>query len=496
MKILKTKWLFWLVTLVMIFAGHSTIMAHTVNGHVECQQKGWVPQGAVVKVFEVDPMFGGGFDIDEIILATVPVVDENGDFSITFAWPIGGGGFEICGPDLIFRFIQNIDGSPIIIYEESGSETHWNVADGNTLGFKITSPLAICTNPSVVPGSVPPGKLFLFTRIGVHETDDIDCKGSVVSSQGYYRPRKAPYSFTGSYTDQPYGRTLDMFGWFGKDVKIAYYKVQYSTDGGTTWTDIETPLPNKWYDTSDADPLKWKWVSESMGPFPDGGQVHLYKIPWKVRPGTPWSWYDRVIRFNTKMAADGPCRVKVIGYRWSGGSLVEAFPPYITIDLNFGEIVLQIDNTPPEVQIYDLRFNGFSKPVCDIITFDSTTVIDDTIRIYFRVWDQRGHLGVYKLNAMYGHNCYVSPKPLLPDKATDNYQNNSSGSPSWQGDLSYSTEYKESAYGTSPTTPCTPGVMPTCAYQFRLSVSKRTTNGYGLIYHWVEDTWHVTIQRK
>jgi hypothetical protein len=37
--------------------------------------------------------------------------------------------------------------------------------------------------------------------------------------------------------------------------------------------------------------------------------------------------------------------------------------------------------------------------------------------------------------------------------------------------------------------------MPTCAYQFRLWASKRTTNGYGLIYHHVEDTWHVTIQR-
>jgi hypothetical protein len=495
MNILKTKWLFCLLALVMFFAGQSSIMALTINGHAKCPQKGWVPQGASVKVFEVDPVFGGGFDIDEIILSTVPVVDENGDFSVTFPWTIGGGGFEVCGPDLIFRFIQNIDGSPVIIYQENASETHWNMAHGDSLTFKITSPLAVCTNPGVSPGSVPPGNLFLFTRIGVYETDVIDCKGSAASSEGYCHPRKDP-RFTGTDTDMPFGHTLDMFGWFGQDVKIAYYKVKYSTDGGSTWTDIETPLPNKWYDTSDPDPLKWKWVSESMGPFPDGGEVNLYKIPWKVRPGTPWSYYDRVIRFNTKLAADGLCRVKVIGYKWSGGSLVKAKTPGIVIDLNYGEIVLQIDNTPPEVTIFDLRLNGISKQVCDILTFESTNTTDDTIRVYFRVWDQRGHLREYGLAAMYGHNCYVGPTPTSPGKAVDNYKNNSGSSPSWQGDMSYSTEYKESAYGTSPTTPCTSGVMPTCAYQFRLHASKRTTNGYGLIYDWVEDTWHVTIQRK
>jgi hypothetical protein len=37
--------------------------------------------------------------------------------------------------------------------------------------------------------------------------------------------------------------------------------------------------------------------------------------------------------------------------------------------------------------------------------------------------------------------------------------------------------------------------MPTCAYQLRLDVTKRTTNGYGNIYVGVEDTKHITIQR-
>ena len=395
----------------------------------------------------------------------------------------------------------NIDS---LTMSEARAATMLNVADGATLTFEISSPLAVCLNPSVGLNSIPNNNLFLFTRVGNSETADIDCKGSVIGSEGYYRPRKAPYSFTGMDTDQPFGRTLHLFGWFGKLCTIDYYKVQYSTDGGTTWTDIETSLPNKWYDTSDPNPLNWHWVSESMGPFSDGGLDNLYKVPFFVRPDTPWSWLDRVARFNTTLATDGFCRLKIIGYKWSGSSLVEATSSDILVDPNYGEIVLQIDNTPPTVNILDVKLNGVSKPVCDILNFGTSAT--DEISVSFRVWDQRGHLRNYVLDAMYGHDCYVKPRPTTPDKASDNYENNASGSPSWQGNLSYTTEYIGSDYGSggaSPSTDCfsktfaqmPANVMPTCAYQFRLHASKRTTNGYGLIYHWVEDTWHVTIQR-
>jgi len=492
MKTLKTNWLLWLTCLFILVSGHSTALAFTVNGHAECTMTGWVPYGAVVKVLEVDPLPGGLYAVDSTPLATA-TIDDKGNFVVTFPWPSGGTGYEVGGPDLLFLFTQNINGSIETIYEEDPSETHWNLADTTTLTFEITSPLAVCLNPNIDLSSIPNNKLFLFTRVGNCETANIDCKGSVIGSEGYYRPRKAPYSFTGMDTDQPFGRTLDLFGWFGKKCQIAYYKVQYSTDGGTTWTDIETPLPNKWYDTSDSNPLNWHWVSESMGPFSDGGLDNLYKIPFFVRPDTPWSYLDRIARFNTTLVTDGLCRLKIIGYKWSGSTLVEATSSDLFIDPNYGEIVLQIDNTPPTVKILDVKLNGVSKPVCEILNFGTSA--SNTISINFRVWDQRGHLREYALDAMYGHNCYVGPRPTMPNKASDNYNNNALGSPLWQGSMGYSSEYIGSDYGISPTSPCTSGVMPTCAYQFRLHASKRTTNGYGLIYNWVEDTWHVTIQR-
>ena len=132
-----------------------------------------------------------------------------------------------------------------------------------------------------------------------------------------------------------------------------------------------------------------------------------------------------------------------------------------------------------------MKLNGVSKNVCQILNFGTGST--DKISVNFRAHDQRGHLQGYALNAMYGHNASVSPKPTTPNKAEDNYNNNAGGSPLWQGGLGYITDYKGDIY--------TPAKMPDCAYQFRLTASKRTTNGYGLIYHAVEDTWHITIDR-
>jgi hypothetical protein len=503
MKKIKLNWVSTLFTVLIFMAAPVYVFAFTVNGHVECLTTGGVPFGAIVKVYDVDPLPGGSFNVDAAPLSTA-IVDINGDFSLTFSWPTPWLGFEVGGPDLIFQFVQNIDGSFTDIYAEMpATGTHWNVTDGSSLTFEITSILAICTNSAIDTSDIPPDSLFLFTRVGNCETADIDCKGNVSTSEGYYRPRKAPYNFTGMDSDQPFGRTLYLFGWFGKKCDIDYYKVQYSTDNGSTWNDIETSLPNKWFDTSDPDPFNWHWVSESMGPFSDGGLKNLYKVPFFVRPNTPWSWLDRVAIFNTTVTADGLNRIRIKGYKWAGSSLVEATISDMYIVPNYGEIVLQIDNSLPSIEIVDLKLNGASKQVCQILDFG--TGAGDKISVNFRVWDNRGHLRNYVVNAMYGHDCYINPRPTLPNKAYDTYSSNASGSPSWKGSMSYTTEYRGSTYstgGSSPILDCHSmpfdsmplSVMPTCAYQFRLGVRKRTTNGYGLIYYG-EDTWHITIQR-
>lgn len=434
-----------------------------------------------MQLFEVDPLPGGAYNVNTPALASTAVSDT-GSFSVTFPWPVAGPGLEAGGPDILFRVTQNVGGSVTTIYEERPEKTHWNVANGALISLKVESPLAVCANPA--PGTVPSNKLVLFTRIGSYPTAEIDCKGSTATSSGYLRPRKAPFSKSGMDTDMPLGGTADLFAWIGKLANVAYYKVQFSNDAGATWKDVESPLPNYWYDTSSPNPLLWHWVPESMGPFSDGGQTNLYKVPYLIRPDVPWSWLDRVAQFDTTRAANGLVRVKMVPYSWNAAHTALAVTPAAdaTVDSGFGQIVLQIDNTPPTAQI--LAING-GVAACASIPFGTTAT--DKISVGFRAYDPKGHLRSYELNAMYGHNQSVSPKPTAPNKAVDDYDHNATSSPSWQGNLGYATEYVGTLYP--------PAAMPSCAYQFRLGVSKRTTNGYGLIYPWVEDTWHVSIQR-
>ena len=84
---------------------------------------------------------------------------------------------------------------------------------------------------------------------------------------------------------------------------------------------------------------------------------------------------------------------------------------------------------------------------------------------------------------MYGHNQAVSP---VPPGGSDNYSNHIGATRLWNGGI-VTVNYDAATY--------TPARMPSCAYEFRLDVTKRTTNGYGLIYVGLEDTMHITLKR-
>ncbi len=489
--------------------GGAVAHAYTITGHAQCIATASPLAGAVVKLYEVDPIPGGSYSAELLASAAIGLA---GNFTATAAWPPAGAGFEAGDPDIIVEIHQNIGGSVEVIYQELNSEARWNLADGSSIALELASPQAVCVATS---GGPPNDRLFLFTRVGSYETANIDCKGSLASSEGYLLPRKAGTwgsGFTGARSDQPVGRTLDLFAWLGKKANVAYYKLQHCFDEvddctvEANWTDVETPLPNKWYDTSDANSLHWHWVPRSMGPFEVDGIENLYQIPYLVLPNTPWSWLDRAGRFNTTAVPDGLNRLRIVPYKIESGSLVAATSSDLKIHSNHGEIVLQVDNTPPVVEILDLKLNGTSKEACEVLTLGKT----DKVTVEYRVRDPRGHLLDYTLDATYGHDCHVRPFPSVPDPAVDNYANNASASPSWLGQLSYSTDYPGSVYvagvacsgsGDTPCIDCSNGnnpsnQMPSCAYQFQLQASKRTTNGYGLIYRGIEDTWHVTIQRQ
>lgn len=427
---------------------------------------------AIVHAIEVDPLPGGGYHQDVI---GSDIANSCGNFHITFPW------FVVlipqARPDLIFRVFENIDGNIKVIYEEDPSKTRWNMVDNTWVILEVEEECTWFNTPDV---DQPGDCTFLFTRIGLICVDRIDSNGYAESSK----------LLPPGIGDQPFGvrhgtRRLDICGWFGESSDVTHYKIQYCKDG-STFKDINDPMSNKYYDL-----VNHKWVTISMGPVELAGVKNLYTTPYIVDRHKPWYLPDLLAQWDSRKAqGDGRYTLRIIGYKWNGTNLIPA--TCLNIDPNYGEIKLQIDNSSPKSVINSIthvKSRGQAKVVkpCDIITFGP----GDELRINFEASDSNGHLKLYRLNAIYGHNCRVMPRP---SGAVDNYSpTHINPTQKWYGGI-YTVIYEANNYGTANGT-CILGNMPTCAYQFRLGVRKRTTNGYGLIYHWVEDTMHITIKR-
>lgn len=424
---------------------------------------------AKVEIFEVDPV-SGGFKSD--ITATV-VTDIDGSFSVNFEWP-----YDIAihtnRPDIIFRIVQVVGGVDKVIYtEDPATQTRWNIGDYLSVTLEVEED-CVAINPP--PSGQPYDLLFVFTRIGKIGTNDIDTVGPGAS--GYAFPDINPSAPNSVAANTPFGRTLDVAGWFGKYTDVVRYKIRYSLNGAP-FQDIADPLHNHYYEFA---PTGGKWMNASLGPFAEGGQSNVYIPTYVHMSNRPWTFPDLLARWDTTKVANGLVTLEIQGFKWDAThtSLVPAAS--LLIDPNYGVLRLLIDNSPPTVEIKEdeIKHDSTKVKVCDIVDFTGK------LKIKFEASDAAGHLRSYALNAMYGHNKYVSPKPA---DAADTYSSHIDGTRKWSGSGSggtFTAEYDAAVYDATK--------MPTCAYQFRLSVSKRTSNGYGLIYHHREDTIHITLK--
>jgi hypothetical protein len=135
-----------------------------------------------------------------------------------------------------------------------------------------------------------------------------------------------------------------------------------------------------------------------------------------------------------------------------------------------------LDNTPPLANIEEVTHGASAVGECAIVNLGPAP---DGLRFRFTARDNQGHLGGYALVALYGDNRSDPRGPI----ASDNYSHHISPSRMWPG-------------VSSLTVPAAPGLWRapvSCAYQFRLTVYDRTTNGYTANIHWAEYDKHLTI---
>lgn len=400
---------------------------------------------------------------------TAPIIEAvtaiDGSFNVSFPWASGR-------PDVHFKVTQTLNGAETEIYNENpATQTRFNIADVLAVTLKTDAGLALVSPPS----GRPYDSLFVFTRVGTTGVNQIDTTGPAPS--GYASPDTSPDPPNSADANAPFGGTLDIAGWFGQFCDVYRYKVQYYD--GTTWQDISDPLSNSYYEFALGG---GNWVTMAMGPFTEGTQTNVYKLPYVEKPGQPWIFVDQIARWDTTKVPDGLYPLKLLGFTIApdGTTLVPAAS--LLIDPAYGTLHLRIDNQPPVGRIVAITHtpaggSPVAVQVCDIVTFSN-----GTLSFQIEASDAQGHLRGYSLTAMFGHNLFVTPSPAA---ARDDYSAHIGPSRHWTGGP-VTVAYDGTAYPATK--------MPSCAYQFRLDVAKRTTNGYGLIYS-VGDTVHITLQR-
>ncbi len=446
-----------------------------IQGRVVSATNGQPVPHATVEVFQVNTPSPGVYTTT---LLTKAPTGASGGFSapFTFASPPR--------PNVILRVTQKVGGVTTFIYSENpATDTRWAIADVVTVTIKASGNLVTANPP---PAGQPTGSYFVFTRVG-----NI-VPGSISQTNGYAYPNEgvAPYPYPTADSDMPFGGTLWIGGWFGLGLialGATYYKVQsapgaQAPNGPGPWTDITDPLSNSYYD-----PITENWIAQSMGPTTVGGVTDLYVLP--SSPGTtPWSFPDLVAQLDSTKLATGLSTLRVIGYTGGGtpsiiGGTIATFETTY-VDPAYGTLKTQIDNTPPTVGNTTANLDGTPVTACQTVNLGSS----DYLEIDFEAYDALGHLGGYTLDAIFGNNQYVMPPPTTPNPAYDNYSNHINGSNLWGGSNTLATRYYGSAYNLAEMAPC--------AYDFRLVVDKRTTDGYGLIYVGYEYDFTIVITRS
>jgi hypothetical protein len=456
-----------------------------IQGKVVSRTNGQPVAYAKVQVFQVHIP---GFTTN---LLTAVTTLANGTFSAPFTFT------SPPRPNVILRVSQTVGGTTTYIYSENpASDTRKAIADVVTVTLEASGTL-VTSNPSPTPQ--PTGDKFLFTRVGNIGTKDISQKN------GYaYANDAAPYPYPTADSDAPFGGTLWIGAWFGAGLTTPplgaqYYKVQWApgiqaANGAGPWTDVTDPLSNSYFDFTTEN-----WVTQAMGPKPVGGVTDLYQLP-NDPANIPWSFPDLIAQLDTALLPAGPITLRVIGYTGAavpqivGNGTLATWLSYV--DPAFGSLKLQIDNTPPTGAIINaIKINGATVPVCTPAKLNSTT---DYLEIDFGASDTLGHLGSYAIDAIWGANNYVMPppSPAQPPQpppppwnpAYDNYSAHINGSHQWKGSSTLATRYYGNLYNSTEMAPC--------AYDFRLGVNKRTTNGYGLVYAGYEYDFTITLARS
>ncbi len=284
-----------------------------------------------------------------------------------------------------------------------------------------------------------------------------------------------------AYMDCPFGGNLWVHGIFGNANPVTHYQIRVGKWVGSSEPTVEecTPLSDgltkvKYFIEDANGAVTHKYIS--LGPDTLDGVDNLYEVTsgemQKEWVGgkmywTSWSQADLRMRWNTTSWDDGKYIIRYKAYRYIPMfGLTE-----LTLNPNdLDHVTVVVDNTPVEAEIHSVKYDtGEVIPECGIIDLG-----DPNENLIFTITASHpsGYLKNYWLAALYGKN---KNKGYV---VTDHYTGLNEGAPPyWHG-------VSEEPFNSAAAQPVQLKPWETCAYQFRLRVVARTTNGRSGYIYW------------
>ncbi|MFO0757691.1 MAG: hypothetical protein U0359_14435 [Byssovorax sp.] len=438
-----------------------------------------------------------------------------------------------CAPDLLLRATQVV-GTLRVVYDESWTSTRWNVAPPTVDVGDLFASEAAVANTSVCGTPTPAGSCMKFVRVGRYEITEIGTTAAAGPLAGFVVSGNQDLAF-GQQID-----LFAVFGAGTRspaapDQHVDYYKLQIAPWNGNPaampsdadYSDVPLPylkgISQHYLSVVGAPPATTAWVAVGFGPATVLGQNGLYRSVDSVQReyeaahggppdgGAGWGWIwtnrDLLATVDTTYLPNGQYLVRVIAYRMVGGALVPrrmtacgapGTAPVVEL------LPLAVDNRAltaytPENPTADVAIEGLMKNGVEV-PFFACQKIDvhqgDELIIRFRAIDPAHHLGGFSLHELHRIGCTVQLGSSGPTgtlwaaggtgRALDSYAEviavPGAVRPSWSG----GSYWVKVTVGPPPPTTATcnscgedrPFFPFSGAYNLRLGVTKRVTNGY------------------
>ena len=340
--------------------------------------------------------------------------------------------------------------------------------------------------PDAVTGqSGHAGSGFIFTSIGDIPTSEIT-QTSGSPSIGLANVSQQIHNDLGVelYKDAPFGGRLWLHGLFGDQDPVDYYQILVARwpDNNTQpdpadFVPLTDTLTKVKYTRQSDNTIKYEYIN--LGPQTVGSTANVYQL---TRDGW-WSHIDLRMIWNTTLWPNGKYTLIAKSYQQ-----YYSFPWYYLVPLtnvDSQELILIVDNSPVEAEIHSVRYTSTNPnynpitdgliPECGIIKLAG---IQENLRFTIAASHPNGYLRDYTLRALYGKN---KNGGLI---AYDQYAGvHDVPPPFWPG----LTEQE--------LTPRHPSVdWQPCAYEFRLGVWGRTTDGKNYIkYSEFSDHYYIQL---